>query len=161
MKLYHGSNMPIEAIDLKKCHPYKDFGRGFYLTAVRSQADDMALRRTRMSGQGEPTVTTFDFNEDWLKNQALRVKLFPQVSVEWAEFVLNNRDIQRVGFVHDYDIVVGPVADDTVAFQLRRYLMGVISLENLVNELTYKKLNNQYYFGSELAISKLKLFSYE
>lgn len=76
--------------------------------------------------------------------------------MEWARFVLDNRDINRKGFIHQYDIVVGPVADDTVAFQLRRYLLGVISLEDLVKELTYKNINNQYYFGTELAITKLQ-----
>jgi hypothetical protein len=53
-------------------------------------------------------------------------------------------------------IVVGPVANDTVAFQLRRYLLGVISLEYLVKELEFKGLNNQFFFGTELAISKLQ-----
>lgn len=53
-------------------------------------------------------------------------------------------------------IVLGPVADDGVVFQLERYLQGMISLDVLVEELTYRKLNRQYFFGSEAAISKLK-----
>lgn len=155
MILYHGSNVAIERIDLNKCNPYKDFGKGFYLTSIPSQAEDMATRRVRLSGVGSVTVSSFEFDEKWLENDKLNVKIFPQVSVEWAQFVLANRDIQRVGFHHQYDIVVGPVADDTVAFQLRRFLMGVISLEDLVKELTYKDINNQYFFGTEVAISKL------
>lgn len=42
MRLYHGSNMMIEKIDLSKCKPYKDFGRGFYLTEIKEQAEKMA-----------------------------------------------------------------------------------------------------------------------
>ena len=155
MILYHGSNVEIERIDLSKCNPYKDFGKGFYLTSIYSQAEDMALRRVRMAGEGRAIVSSFEFDEKWLKDDTLHVKLFPQVSVEWAQFVLANRDIQRVGFSHQYDIVVGPVADDTVALQLRRFLMGVVSLEDLVKELTYKNISNQYYFKTEVAISKL------
>ena len=155
MILYHGSNVAIERIDLNKCNPYKDFGKGFYLTSIPSQAEDMATRRVRLSGVGSVTVSSFEFDEKWLENDKLKVKIYPQVSVEWAQFVLANRDIQRVGFHHQYDIVVGPVADDTVAFQLRRFLMGVISLEDLVKELTYKDISNQYFFGTEAAISKL------
>ena len=155
MTLYHGSNMEIERIDLSKCNPYKDFGRGFYLMSMPSQAEGMAVRRVRTSGVGSATVTSFTFDEKWLESDTLNVKIFPKVSVEWAQFVLANRDIQRVGFSHRYDIVIGPVADDTVAFQLRRFLMGVISLEDLVKELTYKDINNQYYFGTATAISKL------
>ena len=86
----------------------------------------------------------------------MKILLFPKVSVEWAQFVLDNRDLNHTGFSHSYDIVVGPVADDTVAFQLRRYLLGGISLEKLVSELEYKGLNRQYFFRTELAISKLK-----
>lgn len=44
MRLYHGSNMMIENIDLSKCKPYKDFGRGFYLTEIKEQAEKMAGR---------------------------------------------------------------------------------------------------------------------
>lgn len=156
MILYHGSNITIDNIDLSKCNPNKDFGQGFYLTDLKQQAQDMAIRRTRMTGQGSPAISAFEFDEALLKESTLHIKVFPSVSVEWAQFVLNNRDIQRTGFSHNYDIVVGPVADDTVAFQLRRYLLGVISLENLVKELTYKKLSNQYLFGTEKAILTLQ-----
>lgn len=156
MILYHGSNVAIDKIDLSFCKPYKDFGKGFYLTDIRSQADDMAIRRVRLAGSGSPIVTAFEFEECLLKDQSINALIFPKVSVDWAEFVLNNRDINHKGFTHNYDIVVGPVANDTVAFQLRRYLLGAISLESLVKELEYKGLNSQYFFGTEFAISKLK-----
>ena len=51
MTLYHGSNVNIDKIDLNRCHPDKDFGRGFYLTDIREQAEQMALRRTRIVGE--------------------------------------------------------------------------------------------------------------
>ncbi|WP_428863329.1 DUF3990 domain-containing protein [Clostridium sediminicola] len=35
MKLYHGSNTIITTIDLEKCRPYKDFGKGFYCTGIK------------------------------------------------------------------------------------------------------------------------------
>ena len=155
MILYHGSNIAIEEIDLSLCKPYKDFGKGFYLTDIRSQADDMASRRVRLSGYGSPIVTRYEFDETLLNDHSIKFLLFPKVSVEWAQFVLDNRDLNHIGFSHSYDIVVGPVADDTVAFQLRRYLLGGISLEKLVSELEYKGLNRQYFFRTELAISKL------
>ena len=156
MILYHGSNVVIDEIDLLQCKPYKDFGKGFYLTDIKSQADDMAFRRVRLTKIGTPIVTSFDFDESLLDCSSLKTLLFPEVSVEWAKFILDNRDIEKRGFSHDYDIVVGPVANDTVAFQLRRYLLGVISLEDLVKEPKFKGLNLQYFFGTELAISKLR-----
>ena len=51
MILYHGSNLKIEKIDLLKCRPYKDFGRGFYCTTIRKQAEFMAERVVRREGR--------------------------------------------------------------------------------------------------------------
>ncbi len=73
MKLYHGSNVVIEKIDLSKCRPYKDFGQGFYLTEIRGQAEKMAQRTSVIYG-GEPIVNEFEFDEKALKN--LSVKMF-------------------------------------------------------------------------------------
>lgn len=156
MILYHGSNVAIEEIDLSLSKPYKVFGKGFYLTDIESQADEMASRRVRLSGYGTPIVTRYEFDETLLNDYTMKILFFPKVSIEWAQFVLDNRDLNHKGFSHSYDIVVGPVADDTVAFQLRRYLLGGISLDKLVTELEYKGLNKQYFFGTELAISNLK-----
>lgn len=151
--LYHGSNVEIETINLDKCSPYKDFGKGFYLTDIKEQAKQMAVRRTRIAGEGKPTVTTYSFDERLLENSSLQVKLFDTPSKEWALFILANRKglMQPV-----YDIVIGPIADDGVVFQLERYMHRLITLDTLVEELTYRKLNRQYFFGTELSISKLQ-----
>lgn len=124
--LYHGSNMTIDSIDLKRCSPNKDFGRGFYLTDIEEQARQMALRRVRIAGE------------------------------EWALFIMANREARLMSYHHDYDIIVGPVANDGVAFQLARYARQLISMETLVDELTFRKLNRQYFFETEQAISKLQ-----
>ena len=59
--------------------------------------------------------------------------------------------------LHDNDIVYGPIADDGVTFQLRRYEGGVISLPKLVEELKYAKgITFQYFFGTERALQQLK-----
>ena len=151
--LYHGSNVEIETINLDKCSPYKDFGKGFYLTDIKEQAKQMAVRRTRIAGEGKPTVTAYSFDERLLENSSLQVKLFDTPSKEWALFILANRKglMQPI-----YDIVIGPIADDGVVFQLERYMHRLITLDTLVEELTYRKLNRQYFFGTELSISKLQ-----
>lgn len=76
MKLYHGSNMEIHTICLDKCNPYKDFGRGFYLTDIEEQAKLMAMRRTRIAGEGKPIVSTYSFDETLLHDTSLQVKIF-------------------------------------------------------------------------------------
>lgn len=156
-KLYHGSNVAIAAIDLSKSLVDKDFGKGFYLTDIESQAVAMAQRRVRIMGYGEPVVTVFEFDDSCLHNSDLNIKVFPdEVSAEWAEFVNANRNVSQTGFTHPYDIVIGPVADDGVAYQLERYNEGVIDIETLAGELAYRKLNRQYFFGTDKAIAQLK-----
>ena len=82
---------------------------------------------------------------------------FPDYSEEWALFVLKNRNKNVEQPSHDYDIVYGPIADDGVAYQLRRYEGGVISLPRLVEELKYAKgITFQYFFGTERALQFLK-----
>ena len=155
--LYHGSNVAIDAIDLSKGMKDKDFGKGFYLTDIRSQAEEMAKRRTRIVGFGTPIITEFSFDDSLLNSDELNVKIFPdEPTVEWAKFIDANRHSSKTGFTHNYDIIVGPVADDGVAFQLERFHEQLIDDETLARELTYKKLNRQYFFGTEKAISKLK-----
>lgn len=153
--LYHGSNVFIEKIDLTRSHPDKDFGKGYYLTDIRTQAEAMSIRRVRIAGEGEPTLTVYSFDESHLHSPELRIKVFDEPTEEWALFVLSNREASLTGYTHDYDIVIGPIADDGVAFQLDRYTRHMITLATLVEELTYRKLNRQYYFGTERALQTL------
>ena len=156
MKLYHGSNIEIITPDLSKSKPYKDFGQGFYLSADKNQAMRMAEQKTFQMLCGTPVVSDFEFDEGLLSSKELNIKTFNDYSVEWARFVLENRDMKRQHPTHHYDIVYGPIADDGVTFQLRRYQSGAISIEELVKELQYAKgITFQYFFGTPLALSKL------
>ena len=73
MKLYHGSNIVIDQIDLSKCKPYKDFEQVFYLTEIKEQAEQMARRTSAIYG-GEPIVTEFEFDDTTFNT--LSVKIF-------------------------------------------------------------------------------------
>ena len=74
-----------------------------------------------------------------------------------VEFILTNRNNKISQPSHNYDIVYGPIADDGVNYQLRRYRGGVISLQKLIEELKYAKgITFQYFFGTERAIQKLR-----
>lgn len=156
MILYHGSNMEVAVPDLAKSKPFKDFGQGFYLSADKGQAMRMAEQKTLLMMTGEPIVTEFDFDESLLQSGELSVKVFEDYSVEWATFILKNRDIHEKHPTHDYDIVFGPIADDGVTYQLRRHQSGAISIEELVRELKYVRgITFQYFFGTPVALSKL------
>lgn len=155
MILYHGSNIAIETIDLGKCRPYKDFGRGFYLTDIREQAQRMAARAVRMF-DGSPEITSFEFDIDDAICAGLKVKIFESPDREWAKFVMQNRDFNVPQPAHDYDIVVGPVADDTIARLLRMFTENFIDEEQLLRELTFSKVTSQYFFHTEASVALLK-----
>ena len=157
MTLYHGSNIKVEVPDLTHSKPFKDFGQGFYLSADKQQAWDMASQKVNQTQEGEAIVSEFLFDETMMQSQTLKVLSFSDYSEEWALFVLANRDKNVPQPVHDYDIVYGPIADDGVTYQLRRYQGGVISLPRLVEELKYAQgITFQYFFGTERALQQLK-----
>ena len=146
MILYHGSNIPIEEIDFAKCRPYKDFGRGFYLTDIEEQAVRMATRTAKMY-KGTPVVTAFDFDMERAMKSELMIKRFDAPSAEWAHFVMRNRDLNVKQPCHNYDIVIGPIADDTVGVQIRRFIMGYLSASALVEELRFRGDHAVQYFS--------------
>ena len=155
MKLYHGTNVDFEQIDLTKSNRFKDFGQGFYLTTIKQQAVDLSQKRYVRDG-GTPIVQEYDFNDEVLDGSSMNVLYFDSPTAEWAEFIYKNRNRKTPIYHHDYDIVIGPIADDGVAYLLNRYEEGSYTIEELARELKYKKLNNQYFFGTERSISLLK-----
>lgn len=157
MILYHGSDIAIEMIDLSMSKPYKDFGRGFYLSADFDQAMNMAKQRVQQKQRnGTPIVSSFEFDESIMTSGDLKTIIWNDYCVEWAEFVIRNRNRKLQHPCHDYDIVYGPIADDGVTFQIRRYEAGYLTIEQLIEELKYSKgITFQYLFANEIAISKL------
>jgi hypothetical protein len=162
MILYHGSNTEIINISLDKCRPYKDFGRGFYLTTMEEQALTMANRVSRLYG-GIPYTTYFEFDEKTMENDMLNIKKFFEPSVEWAMFVLNNRNrsykiLNDINCNQDskYDIVTGPVANDDIVLLFRNFTNGYIDVDALLKGMRYKKLTDQYSFHTVKATKYLK-----
>ncbi len=163
MLLYHGSNVDIKEINLAMCRPYKDFGRGFYLTVMKDQAEKMAKRVARIYG-GSPVLNTYEIDDLFADTEGIRIKNFgEETSEEWARFVRNNRDRKFYDYAdlecnsdNKYDIVIGPIADDDMALLFRQYENGMITFENMLNGMIYKKTTNQYSFHTEKAICLLK-----
>ena len=156
MILYHGSNVKVEKIDLSKSRPNKDFGSGFYLSIDKAQAEDMARFKALTFG-GKECVTTFEFDENHLTDGQLNVKVFKEYSEEWAQFVLDNRKNSSQQNIHPFDIVFGPIADDKVGPQIRRFENGDIDMAEFLNRLKFMRgITFQYFFGTESAIELLQ-----
>lgn len=163
MKLFHGSNMEIDVVDLARCMPNKDFGCGFYTTLLEEQAWRMAQRRARIAG-GVPTVTVYEVPDDLVEKNDLNCRVFEdKPTIEWAIFIRNNRDrafsdydSRECNLDCKYDVVVGPVANDTVGLLIRQFSRGTIDAEYLKKEFDFGRLTNQYTFHTENALQYLK-----
>ena len=154
MKLFHGSNVSIETVDLSKSKRYKDFGKAFYLSADEEQALKMAEAKVVQFG-GEATITEFEFDSESLTSNELNVRLFNSYTQDWAEFIFSNRD-ENQQFQHDYDIVYGPIADDYIGLQIRDFKRNNITFEQFLHKIQYHKgITFQYAFCTQKAIDKL------
>lgn len=155
MRLYHGTNIMFDEIDLHKSKPNKDFGQGFYLSPDFEQALKMAKIKTEQQQEGTPIVMEFEVDEAEINE--MHTLHFDDYSKQWAEFILANRNNPTPLSIHDYDIVIGPIANDRVGVQLWKYENQLIDLPTLVCKLKYMKgLTIQYFFGTEKALSILK-----
>lgn len=155
MILYHGSNKPIDKIDLSQGKKFKDFGQGFYTTHIKVQAGFWSRRIADRFG-GVPSVTEFEFNLDAAIAAGLKVKIFEKPDKEWALFVMANRKQDGAEFHHEYDIVIGPVANDNMARLFGLYDMEIIDLDAVVAGLVYKDLNSQYFFATEESLKYIR-----
>ena len=154
MILYHGTNEDIETIDLTKGLRHKDFGKGFYVTPDKATAIRMAKKKARLFG-GTATLITYEMDDTVFRSD-LKIKVFPEKAcVEWLLFVDANRDRKNETPIHDFDIVIGPIANDGVVLQLTNYREGIYSPEEVARLLQDRYLDQQYYFGTERALSFL------
>ena len=156
MKLYHGSNIIIEEINLSMGRVGKDFGRGFYLSPDRSQAEKMAETTTFKLSSGTPSITAFEIEDSILASDLLKIKRFTGYTAEWAEFVALNRNNKTDSQLHDYDVVIGPIADDRVGVQMRLYSEQYIDAKELAARLQFVNPTIQYFFATPLSINYLR-----
>lgn len=153
MILYHGSTVDIECIDLNKSKPNKDFGKAFYLSEDRQQAMEMARFKAEFTDT-PPVLNVYQFDETLL--QQLKFKRFEAYTEDWAHFVYDHRTEPHGRTLHDYDVVYGPIANDTIGAQITRYKQGYITFEQFIQRIQYPKgITFQYAFCTQEAIDKL------
>jgi hypothetical protein len=158
MRVYHGSYTAIDTIDLEKCEIGRDFGRGFYVTNIREQAEIWAERKGR-EYQQTGAVTEFEFIENAFDHFHLNTLRFDGYSDEWLDFVLMNRNKALAQPTHDYDIVEGPIADDWVQRKLKKYLQGKIPREQFLEDLSFAKPTHQICFCTSRSLQMIERIS--
>ena len=151
MKLYHGSNVEVRQPRLLKSDRLLDFGPGFYLTSSFDQAAKWARLTARRRGKGLPLVSVFEMSVHDLRN--LDVLNFDGPTLGWLHYVGANRrgECPR----NDYDVVVGPVANDNTMPVLKLFFADVYTEEEAIRRLMPQNLKDQYAMKSQAAIDSL------
>lgn len=151
MKIYHGSIEKVESPEIRESNRTLDYGQGFYTTTSYEQAEAWVRRRMNEKRTSRGYVCVYELNEAAL--ESLKTLVFKQPTEEWVDFVMKNRT-QR-GYVHEFDIVYGPVANDRVYAAFALYEGGLINKQALIAELKAYKLVDQYLFHTEKALQAL------
>ena len=140
--IYHGSNTAVENPRILVNGHYKDFGYGFYCTNIEKQAKRWALTR-----HGDSIVSRYQYTS----NAQLKICQFSEMTEEWLQFVVECRS----GIEHDYDIVEGPMADDTVWNYVNDFLTGRISRKQFWVLAEFKHPTHQISFHTLSALDCL------
>ncbi|WP_289226769.1 DUF3990 domain-containing protein [Duncaniella muris] len=150
MKVYHTSTIEIINPDIIHSREGLDFGKGFYCTVLREQAEAYGLR---FSLRGIPAI----LNEYVLDSAYIEsnVRQFVSYDEEWLDFIMANRQNQPVT---GYEIIEGGVADDKIFRTIDLYLSGDISKTDALNRLKYEKPNHQICFRSQSVIDRYLKF---
>jgi len=156
MKLYHGSYTHIQTPRIIPPVRLLDFGIGFYTTTDKEQAVKftnkfVSLRKNRV-------VNTYEYDETNAKN-TLTVHKFNTADTEWLRYVVANRS--GVGKDNDFDIVVGPVANDRVYEVVENFELGDYSEDEAIRRLLSFRLTDQIVFKTEKSLLYLTYHSHE
>lgn len=149
--LYHGTTDQFETIDLTKSYNKRDFGRGFYTTLLEDQAKEWVYRLSIRRGKKIYYINQYEFQGD----KSLRIKKFENFSDEWLDFIKKNR--YNGGVAHNFDVVMGPVADDNTMETVQLYMSGIYNKKEALERLKYYKVNNQISFHTERSLRYIKL----
>ena len=143
IELYHGSSEIVRFPEVRKTKYTKDFSWGFYCTNSHDQAVRWAKR-----GYGDAVVNIYTYE----KNQSLRILKFEKMTDEWLDFIASCRS----GKLHDYDIVEGPMADDTIWNYVNDFFAGYISRDEFWQHAKFKHPTHQISFHTIRALDCLK-----
>jgi hypothetical protein len=152
MKVFHGSTDIVNKPDIAHSFRPLDFGKGFYVTTVREQAEKWARRKADLFDK-KPIVNVYDMNEDMT---GLAVKTFPDDLKEWIDFVCRCRD-GSLDYVN-YDVILGKVADDKVFRVVDMYHQGIWDKERALKEIKVYETYDQIAFITQSAIDRILSF---
>lgn len=155
--LYHGSYLSVSHPQITAGRRNLDFGRGFYITKIREQAEAWAVVIAGRKGRkASPVVSIYSFDDALAESDGVRFKRFPSYDIEWLDYVIACRSGKDVSL--EYDIVEGGVANDNVIDTVEDYEKGIITAEQALGQLKYKKVNHQMCILNQSVIDRYLQF---
>ena len=147
MTVFHGSYMTVEKPKIIIGKNTKDFGPGFYCTVIREQAQRWARRYER------GIVNTYTVR----MNTNLKILEFREMTEEWLDFIIDCRH----GKPHNYDIVIGAMANDQIYNFIADYIDGILTREQFWSLAKFKYPTHQINFCTPEALHCLEFVSSE
>ena len=142
MTLYHGSKDIVEYPEIRKARFNKDFYFGLYCTNIEKQAERWA---TRYGEKGY--INRYEYTE----NTELKILRFEKMTEEWLDFIIACRS----GQVHEYDIVIGAMADDQIWNFVEGFIAGRVSRAAFWELVKFNYPTHQIVFCTEKALKTL------
>lgn len=153
MLLYHGSTMTVRKPIVSRGRGKTDFGKGFYTTTSREQAEKWAqIKRDRMGEEAHAIVSVFELDDAVLNNPAYHTRHFDGATAEWLDFVVGNR---RGEVHHNFDLIMGPVANDKLYATITLYENGILDANAAIEQLNTHQLFDQLSFHTTKACKLL------
>lgn len=147
MRVFHGGAIEIKEPEIRKGLFTKDFGEGFYCTKLKEQAKRWAMRKET------PTICIYEYTPD----KALSILHFKELTDEWLNFIVNCRN----GIPHNYDIVIGAMANDQIYNYIEDFIAGVITREQFWVMAKFKYPTHQICFATEASLNCLSFVKSE
>ena len=153
MIVYHGTIEIVKNPDVLHSFRPLDFGKGFYVTTVKEQAEKWARRKADLYNKPSGVVNLYQMKED---KEGLVENTFPEDLNEWIDFVCACRDGGNE--YTKYDIISGKVANDKVFRVVDMYHQGIWDKERALKEIKVYDVYDQIAFISQRAIDQLLSF---
>ena len=157
MICYHGSDTIVDVPRILETNRPLDFGGGFYVTTSEAQARGWAIKVSYRNNNNHKCINRYKFDFTKAKTE-LRIIQFEFADEKWLDFICDNRSGRYTG---DYDIVIGPVADDRVYRVVVEYENGDVDKETALKNLKTENLCDQILFHTEKALEYLKYIDTE
>lgn len=154
MIVYHGSNMIVDHPDVSHSFRNLDFGRGFYVTTIREQAERWAKRKALFAEGSKPFLNEYEMSSVL---DGLHVRNFGDDLDPWIDFVCQCRDGNQEYL--QYDIIIGKVANDKVFRVVDLYHSGIWDKERALKEIRVYPGYDQIAFITQKAIDQALMFS--